>query len=515
VTGHVVLDLVAWAGHLAVAILLLIWPERNPLVWPMRLLAFNFFAWNFADFAFSLSGRPEWHLIDLGTSPFSPTLALHVIARFVGQTTARRVSLAVAYLCSAGLAGISWLALVSSSARSWIASDTWSFAFLVMDVAAVAVGTGWLIRHARRVTDPFERIRTQTMIAALLIGALLSTTDFWDDFGIHLPQLANLGSLLSASLLTMASLRFRIFDKNLSPRVAFRSLGLAATGVAGYAATFRLLSHSTAAVMLGTTILTLLLVMALRQLTRGYFERRYRVEALARQGRFGAQMAHDLKNPLAALKGAVQYLNEDLNRGGTIDRQRQVLMLLSGQVDRINNVVDEYAQLGHLQPRLAETDLNQLVRKVITLQAFVRKDIALDPQLETELPVFQLDSELVARALENLVRNSTEAMPQGGIVSVRTAVKRSRGRVVGASLAVHDRGAGMDARHAARALEDFFTTKPHGTGLGLAFTKRVVEAHGGRLQLSSKVGIGTSVTLYFPINGEVSNGHDGADSGRR
>jgi two-component system, NtrC family, sensor histidine kinase HydH len=232
VTGHVVLDLVAWAGHLAVAILLLIWPERNPLVWPMRLLAFDFFAWNFADFAFSLSGRPEWHLIDLGTSPFSPALALHVAARFVGQTVARRITLAVAYLCAAGLAGISWLALVSSSARSWIASDTWSFAFLVVDVVAVAAGTGWLIRHARRVTDPFERIRTHTMIAALLIGALLSTTDFWDDFGIRLPQLANLGSLLSASLLTMASLRFRIFDKNLSPRVAFWSVGLAATGVA-------------------------------------------------------------------------------------------------------------------------------------------------------------------------------------------------------------------------------------------------------------------------------------------
>lgn len=481
----------------------------------MRLLAFDLFAWNFAEFAFSLSGRPEWHLIDLGTSPFSPALALHVAARFVGQTTARRVTLAAAYLCAAVLAGISWLALVSSSARAWIASDTWSFAFLVAEVAAVSAGTIWLVLHDRRVIDPFERIRTRTMIAALVGGALLSTTDFWDDFGFRFPPLANVGSLLSAALLTMASLRFRIFDKNLPPRVALWSVGLAATGVAGYAALFRLLSHSTAAVMLGTTILTLLLVMALRQLTRTYFERRYRVEALARQGRFGAQMAHDLKNPLAALKGGVQYLTEELNRGGAIDRQRQVLMLLSGQVDRINHVVDEYAQLGHLQPRLAETDLNQLVRKVITLQAFVRKDIALDPQLDMQVPIFQLDSELVARALENLVRNSTEAMPQGGIVSVRTALRRARGRVVGATLAVQDRGAGMDARHSARALDDFFTTKPHGTGLGLAFTKRVVEAHGGRLQLSSKVGIGTSVTLYFPINGEVSNGHDGADSGRR
>jgi signal transduction histidine kinase len=509
------LDLVSWAGHLAVALLLLIWPERNPLVWPMRLLAFDLFIWNFADFAFSLSGRPEWHWIDLGTSPFTPTLGLHVAARFVGQTTARRGTLVVAYLCSTVLAGISWLAFVLPAARGWIASSAWSIAFLVTDATAVAVGTAWLFLHHRRVTDPFERIRTRTMITALLVGAILSTTDFWDDFGIPIQPLANVGSLVSALLLAMASLRFRIFDKNLSPRVALWSVGLAAIGVAGYAGTFRLLSHSTAAVMLGTALLTLLLVMALRQLTRGYFERRYRVEALARQGRFGAQMAHDLKNPLAALKGGVQYLVEELNRGGSIERQQQVLALLSGQVDRINHVVDEYAQLGHLQPRLAETNLNQVVSKVLALQAFVRSDISLDPQLDGELPTIQADSDLVARALENLVRNSTEAMPRGGTVSVQTAIRRARGRVVGASLAVHDRGAGMDARQSARAIEDFFTTKPHGTGLGLAFTKRVVEAHGGRLTLTSKVGVGTSVTLYFPLNEEGNNGRHRADSGRR
>jgi signal transduction histidine kinase len=511
----VVLDLVSWAGHLAVAVLLLIWPERNPLLWPMRLLAFDLFAWNFADFAFSLSGRPEWHWIDLGASPFTATLALHVAARFVGQTTARRVTLVVAYLASTALAGSSWLAFVSSSARAWTATEAWSFYFLVTELTIVAVGTGWLFRHGRRVTDPFERIRTRTMIAALLVGAVLSTTDFWDDFGIQVQPLANVGSLLSALLLAMASLKFRIFDKNLSPRVALWSLGLAALGVGGYAATFRLLSHSTAAVMLGTALLTLLLVMALRQLTSGYIERRHRVEALARQGRFGAQMAHDLKNPLAALKGAVQYLVEDLNRGGSIERQRQMLTLLSGQVDRINHVVDEYAQLGHLQPRLAETNLNQLVSKVLALQAFVRSDIALEPQLDADLPIIQADSDLVTRALENLVRNSTEAMPRGGTVSVQTAIRRARGRVVGASLAVHDCGAGMDARQSARAFEDFFTTKPHGTGLGLAFTKRVVEAHGGRLTLSSKVGVGTSVTLHFPINEEGNNGRHGTDPGRR
>jgi signal transduction histidine kinase len=152
---------------------------------------------------------------------------------------------------------------------------------------------------------------------------------------------------------------------------------------------------------------------------------------------------------------------------------------------------------------------------VLALQAFVRSDIELEPHLDTEVPCFRLDSELVARALENLVRNSTEAMPQGGVLSVRTATRRSRGRVVGASLSVQDCGAGMDARQSARAFDDFYTTKPHGTGLGLAFTKRVVEAHGGRVRMTSKLGVGTSIVLYFPINGEASDGRYGANLGGR
>jgi signal transduction histidine kinase len=98
-------------------------------------------------------------------------------------------------------------------------------------------------------------------------------------------------------------------------------------------------------------------------------------------------------------------------------------------------------------------------------------------------------------------------MPSGGVLTVRTSIDRRRERPIGARLTIQDTGAGMNARESARAFEDFFTTKPEGSGLGLGFVQRVMQAHGGRVDLTSKVGAGTSVTLYF--RGTPAGGDDG------
>jgi signal transduction histidine kinase len=97
--------------------------------------------------------------------------------------------------------------------------------------------------------------------------------------------------------------------------------------------------------------------------------------------------------------------------------------------------------------------------------------------------------------LENLVRNAMEAMPDGGTVTVRTA----RSGAESVLLSVADTGCGMDARTRERAFDDFFTTKALGSGLGLAFVRRVVEAHGGRVSLESEQGRGTLVSVRLPV----------------
>jgi len=468
----------------------------------MAAIAFNFFGWCFADFAFQISGNLRWHWLDLGQSPFSPTLALQVIATFTGLSAVRRATLGVFYLWSTALASGAWLAFVWPPARAWAGSREWFAVFLVMDLGALAVAVTWLVLHARRAREHEERARTRTILAGMVVGGALATTDFLKELGLPFPELANVGSLFASIMLAVATLRLRLIGRNVSVRLAALAGALAAAGAVGYVGLFRGLSGNTAAVMVGASTLTLLLVFAVRQIAAAHLRRRDRTEALARLGRFSAQMAHDLKTPLAALKGAVQYLVKAVSRGGTLHEEQAFLKLLVQQVDRLNAVVDGYARVGREQPELASADLNDLVRSVLALQSFVRSDVVIELDLERALPRCRLDADLVGRAVDNLVRNSVEAMPQGGRVTVRTSAVRSRDRVVGAVVTVQDTGVGMDARVSSRAFDDFFSTKRHGSGLGLAFIKRVMQAHSGRVQLTSKPGEGTTVALRFLVDRE-------------
>jgi signal transduction histidine kinase len=161
------------------------------------------------------------------------------------------------------------------------------------------------------------------------------------------------------------------------------------------------------------------------------------------------------------------------------------------EVDRLHRVVDDYERIGRVQPILRAVDVNEIVRSVVALEPFAAADgITITSELASELPKCTADGDLVSGALQNVIRNAFEAMPKGGKLTVRT--ERVEHGVV---ITVEDSGDGMDARQAERALDDFYTTKPAGSGLGLAFVRRVAQAHGGDVSLKSTVGVGTIVRL--------------------
>ena len=224
------------------------------------------------------------------------------------------------------------------------------------------------------------------------------------------------------------------------------------------------------------------------------------VEDLATLGRFSAQMAHDLKNPIAALKGAAQFLKEEHAQKRPWDDKGDFLDLLLEQVERLDRVVSTYQRLGRVEPLNRLLDMNRLVEDVLSLQSFAGyPNVKFERVLETGLPKCSGDYDLLANALENLVRNACEAMPQGGTLTVRTRREALDG--AGVVLSVEDTGEGMDARTRERAFDEFFTTKASGSGLGLAFVRRVVEAHGGEVSLTSREGRGTIVSLRLPAPG--------------
>jgi signal transduction histidine kinase len=232
-----------------------------------------------------------------------------------------------------------------------------------------------------------------------------------------------------------------------------------------------------------------------RELASSLAVQRERVDRLAVLGRFSSQMAHDIKNPLGTLKGALQFLQEEHACGEPLDKHHEFLGVMLEQVDRMHRVVDDYQRIGRVEPMRRSVDVNDVVRSVVALEPFAAAEgVSLRAELADDLPRCDLDSDLVSAALENMIRNALEAMPKGGRLTVRT--ERANGSAEGGVvISVTDAGEGMDARQAERAFDDFYTTKPQGSGLGLAFVRRVAQAHGGDVSLTSRVGAGTIVRL--------------------
>jgi signal transduction histidine kinase len=306
--------------------------------------------------------------------------------------------------------------------------------------------------------------------------------------------------LIGNLLLLVVTLRFQLLKDALSSASAWAAGAVALAGVLAYVELFRTFAPTVALPLLAFATLCLVALSLAAPLGLAARRRTERLRRLATLGRVSDQLAHDLQNPLAALRGATQFLREEAARGRPLKDQLEFFDLIVAQADRMAATIDRYRRLGRVEPQLAIQDLNQLVQHTLALQPLAEKRVSMKLDLSPELLEVSLDADLFSAALHNLAKNAVEAMPEGGTLTVRTG--RAQGpREAGVRLTVEDTGGGMDARVRERAFEDFFTTKPGGTGLGLAFVRRVTEAHGGEVLLSSREGQGTRVQLFLPTSG--------------
>ncbi|WNG24000.1 two-component sensor histidine kinase [Cystobacter fuscus] len=490
------ISLGACAGLLALASLALVRVGRSPMGLPLAVLCISLSTWNFADFALEHAGGPGWRLIATCATLMSVPPALHFVLAFVGERRRLAVLMYATYAVFGVLAILSLVGLGSPRVADEV--DSRGFALMVLALSApLLLGSfGLLTWHLRREPRSTERARTGLLLTGLALLVTLLGTDVVAVLGQDVPRLGGLGTLLGLPAIAVVALRLRLFGQELSNVHAMYALLLSLVGVLSYLTVFRVFAARYGALVVGTAAITLALLAITRRGVIAFTAQRERLEQMATLGRFSAQMAHDLKNPIAALKGATQYLQEEHARGRSWDDKGEFLELLLEQVERLDRVVSTYQRLGRVEPLLAPLDVNHLVTSVLSLQGFAGSPgVELRRELAGDLPRCAGDWDLLATALENLVRNALEAMPRGGVLTVRTRAEDS-----GVVLGVEDTGEGMNARTRERAFDDFYTTKTTGSGLGLAFVRRVVEAHGGRVALTSHEGRGTTVTLRLPVS---------------
>jgi len=490
---HQALSAIACAGYLAFAILALRRASQSPLASALAVLLLAVFAWSFAQLAQQLTGERQWALVDRFFASLLPALALLVTGLFVGRAKALRRLLIGAYLAFGSLALLSTFVPLRHG--------LWWPLLLAGACVTMAYAAQLLVAHARRSVDPAERARTRLLLIAIVIATLVGSSDLWlDKVGLPRLRLSDLGMFMAMALFATAALRLDLLGAALpTPVLAYAALGAVAAVVA-YLAAVRRWHGSSVPAALGAASTALLIGFALRELGRIRSLARDQTQRLMLFGRWSEQLAHDLKNPLAALKGAVQFLNEEHASGRSHDLQASYLGFMLEQCNRLQHNVEVYQRLAKVEPLLAQVSLNDVVAHVLALQGFALKPaISLRQVLGEGLPDCRIDRNLVATALENMLQNADEALSGAGTVWVRTELASESPEAV--VLSVEDDGPGIDPRLAERVTEAFVTTKPGGSGLGLAFAARVAKAHGGRLSIDTALGRGTVVRMSFPVAG--------------
>jgi signal transduction histidine kinase len=208
-------------------------------------------------------------------------------------------------------------------------------------------------------------------------------------------------------------------------------------------------------------------------------------------------LAHEIKNPLSVIRMNMDLLAEDFSPPET-PRERRALAkieMVGRQCTRLENLLNDFLhfnKVGQLELRLGS--LNEQLERVLDLfEPQARENqVEVVRYLDSDLPTVRLNAETLQAALVNLVKNALEAMPDGGQLVARTRVTRH-----GVALDLIDTGVGMDERTAMKMFDAFFSTKSGGSGLGLPTARRIIEAHGGRIDVHSEAGRGTQFTLEF------------------
>ena len=225
-------------------------------------------------------------------------------------------------------------------------------------------------------------------------------------------------------------------------------------------------------------------------------EKLRQADRLAALGTLSAGLAHEIKNPLSAIKTFVQLLPQKVGNPSFMEKFN---ITVPREIDRINHLVEDLLELTRRRVRpLVDVKVDSLILQVIDLhgEELKKRQIVLRDDLDPMVPAIHGDAETLYRAFSNLIINAIQAMPSGGTLSVSSKLNASSSS---AEITFRDTGIGMDQETVRNIFNPFFTTKDKGVGLGLALTRKIIEDHRGTIDAVSEKGMGTTFTILLPV----------------
>lgn len=246
-----------------------------------------------------------------------------------------------------------------------------------------------------------------------------------------------------------------------------------------------------------------------------------RKEWLANLGEMSAGMAHEIRNPLGALAGAMQMLRKE---AAADDTDRRLMDIAIREATRLDSIITEFLQYARPPAlNLAESDINKVLAETLDLvqhEARTRSNITIVTTLASGSLIAQIDQNQMRQVFWNLATNAFEAMPDGGQLTIATGCRQidaggRKGEVI--EISFQDQGQGIPKANLDKIFLPFFTTKKAGSGLGLAAVHRIVDLHGGWIKVESERQQGTRFVVCMPRSGDdgVRLWHEGRTPWKR
>jgi signal transduction histidine kinase len=431
------LPLLAVVMNVAFALLVLFRTSGTTVYRTFFFICIATAVWNLGDFMVYETGGREWFYFSLIGTAMLPALMYHFISTLATPQLKRPPLFIACYIASGLLASSSPLAIVVPEIRRFVDGFAWNFCYLAA-LVPVFLWSIVTLRRAMRQSSEEERERLRYVFFAVVIGVLTGLTDLIQILRLPVPPLGHLGTVVYSTVLAVGVFRHRAaYDILAQTR---NNLGMLSEMAAG--------------------------------------------------------IAHEIRNPLTSMKGASNLLAGELN-GPEHARGREYAAIITEEAERLNNILTNFQYFTKPLTLAKEpVRLDEVIRKTIRLAEIDTSGLSIRSEFSDEVTMVQADASSLKQVFLNLIRNAAEACGQGGELSIQTECCSPWVKI-----SFSDNGSGIPLRSLDHIFEPFFTTKTGGVGMGLAISRRIIEAHNGRIEATNLLPKGARFSILLPIEG--------------
>jgi signal transduction histidine kinase len=401
--------------------------------------------WTFGDFmvmqtlqTMQAKYQSPWFYFSLVGTGMIPAVMLHFISALAGLTHNRRW-IATGYVLCLPLTLTAPLSIWYSGIRDFVKGDVWNALFLSLLFSSFTISILMLRNAIRGAKSESDKSRFRYVLVAVWIACFCGATDLLQDKNLPIPPLGHIGTVIYTSVLAAGVYKHRVaYDLLVEMRTKLDILNELAAGI-----------------------------------------------------------AHELRNPLSSIKGALHLLNEK-SGSLTMERSSGYLNLISDEMDRLDRMLDNYR--GLTRPVKIEKEavgINQLIEKTVALMRMTENAPKIELDLSPEVPFCNSDPQTLYQVFINLIRNSHEACGSEGDLHITTEHFHPWIRIT-----FSDSGKGVPPEILPRIFEPFVSTKANGMGLGLAICRRLVDLNEGTIAAENHEG-GARFIIHLPAGNEL------------